>query len=218
LVSAVGHEIDFTISDFVADFRAATPSAAAEIISQGFFASRDFVAAAQDRLSGAVRAQFKAKQLQFSKLSQQLARSHPRRKLEQRIQRLDELHLVLGRYAKSQWRQAATRLSGLVNRLARTRPNQVLDARKQKLTMLHEMLGREALSRFQHLKVEFARTESKLKLLSPRNVLERGYSITFQREDGRVVRDSSELKHGDRIRTLLRSGSVESTVDTPPAP
>src|SRR5262249_42708353 len=79
VVSAVGHEIDFTISDFVADVRAATPSAAAEIITEGVYSSGPFVAEARARIGQLVRQQLEDKDTQLTQTTRRLARVHPRR-------------------------------------------------------------------------------------------------------------------------------------------
>src|SRR5207249_11935574 len=81
VVSAVGHEIDFTISDFVADIRAATPSAAAEIITEGVFSSCQFIADAGAQLRELLRQRLEDKGYVMTQLVQRLARVHPRRRL-----------------------------------------------------------------------------------------------------------------------------------------
>src|SRR6185437_12128893 len=94
VVSAVGHEIDFTISDFVADLRAATPSAAAEIITEGVFSSCEFVSDAADRMRQLVGQQLEGKLDDLEQLSHRLSRLHPRRRIDDSLQRLDDLHGV----------------------------------------------------------------------------------------------------------------------------
>ncbi|MGH7993617.1 MAG: exodeoxyribonuclease VII large subunit, partial [Limisphaerales bacterium] len=100
VVSAVGHEIDFTISDFVADVRAATPSAAAEIITEGVFASREFVAEAPGKLRRIIRQRLEGAAEKFERLQGRLTRAHPRRRLDEFLQRLDDLQTSLLRCAK----------------------------------------------------------------------------------------------------------------------
>jgi exodeoxyribonuclease VII large subunit len=97
VVSAVGHEIDFTISDFVADLRAATPSAAAEIITEGVFASCQFVSEAGGRLSELIRHQLEDRTHELLDTIQRLKRAHPRRRVEDWLQRLDDLQSGLHR-------------------------------------------------------------------------------------------------------------------------
>src|SRR5204862_1782968 len=91
VVSAIGHEIDFTISDFVADLRAATPSAAAEIITEGVFSSSQFVSEAAGRMRQLARQQMQDKHYVLTQVMQRLVRVHPRRRFNDWQQRLDDL-------------------------------------------------------------------------------------------------------------------------------
>src|SRR4029453_399983 len=97
VVSAVGHEIDFTISDFVADVRAAPPSAAAEIITEDVFASRRFIKQTPPRLRALVTERIESEEETVQQLVQRLRRVHPRRQLNERLQHLDDLQASLVR-------------------------------------------------------------------------------------------------------------------------
>ena len=134
VVSAVGHEIDFTISDFVADFRAATPSAAAEIITEDVFASREFVADAPELLRRIARRGLQSATDIFSQLGARLVRLHPRRRLDESLQRLDDLQSGLLRCVKQVARDRRSRLDNLQARLRLLGPEQVL-ARGYSITM-----------------------------------------------------------------------------------
>jgi len=105
VVSAVGHAIDFTIGDFVADVRAATPSAGAEIITEGVFSSLEFLSEAAQRIGQLARKQVEDKRYGLEQATQRLARVHPRRRLNDWLQRLDEAQMSLLRCVK----QAARR-------------------------------------------------------------------------------------------------------------
>src|SRR5205814_10003348 len=122
IVSAIGHEIDFTISDFVADVRAATPSAAAEIITEGVFASRQFVARTSGWMLQRIRARLARERGDLTALGGRMARAHPRRRLNEKLQRLDDLLAGLARAVKYRWRECQVRWQSAQQGLARVRP------------------------------------------------------------------------------------------------
>lgn len=210
VVSGVGHEIDFSICDFVADVRAATPSAAAEIITEHFVASRDFVADAPRWLRQRVGQRLKGNRDEFERTTARLDRAHPRRKLNELLQRLDDSRSGLLRNAKSGLRERQILWRNLERRIARLRPAQLLRLRREafiaQLCLLHERAAvgvRRTQSRFENL-------ESRLRLLGPEQVLARGYSITMDEATGRVLRDATAVKTGQRLRTRLQNGEFRS--------
>src|SRR5882672_3986265 len=119
VVSAVGHEIDFSIADFVADVRAATPSVAAEIITEGVFASREFVGDAMDLMQLRVRRRMANEKEIFGSLAGRLSRLHPRRRLDESLQRLDDLQSGLLRGLKSAARSRGLVLQNFAGRFLR---------------------------------------------------------------------------------------------------
>ena len=131
MVSAVGHEIDFTISDFVADVRAATPSAAAEIITEGVFSSWQFLSEASQRIGQLTRQQVENKARELTQMAQRLARVHPRRRLDDWLQRLDEAQMGLLRCAKQGARRQRSAWQNLADRLTRVRPAALLKRRRE---------------------------------------------------------------------------------------
>ena len=191
VVSAVGHEIDFTFADFVADLRAATPSAAAELITEGMYACREWVAEAPQRLHRLARRKVEREIEAFDSLAGRLGRLHPRRRLDESLQRLDDLQAGLLRGLKTAARSRGLVLQNLVDRFHRAKPSVTLKARREALRQL----------------------EKRLNILGPEQVLARGYSITCDPVTGRVLRDAAEAKPGQRLRTRLAKGEVGSRVE-----
>ena len=214
VVSAVGHEIDFTISDFVADFRAATPSAAAEIISEGIFASREFVLSATERLREVCREQLELKAREMELLTQRLSRVRPRRRLEEHLQRLDDLQGSLVRCARHHTRQSRLVWQNLFARLARARPRQLLERKHEAVIVAERRLRELSLSRVQTLRHRFESAYARLRLLGPEQVLARGYSITLDPETGKVIRAAEGTQPGRTIITKLESGELSSVVQS----
>ena len=118
VISAVGHEIDFTISDFVADMRAATPSAAAEIITEGVFSSCQFLSGVGDRMRELFRQRLEDKEYEVEQFLQRLARVHPRRRFDEWLQRLDDLQNSLSRCVRQGTRDRQTAWRNLPGALA----------------------------------------------------------------------------------------------------
>jgi exodeoxyribonuclease VII large subunit len=191
VVSAVGHEIDFTISDFVADVRAATPSAAAEIITEGVFASREFVA----------------------NLMRRMAQAHPRRRLNESLQRLDDLRSGLLRCTKQGVSERGVTWRNLATRLRQVRPKQLLKQRRELLKVGQRRLRELARVQFKNCKSSLEAAESRLRLLGPEQVLSRGYSITMDAATGKIIRRSKDAKQGQRLKTRVKEGEISSNVE-----
>jgi len=192
VVSAVGHEIDFTIADFVADIRAATPSVAAELITEGVFASREFIWDAPQRLRQLARRKLDYENESFEALAARLARLHPRRRLDESFQRLDDLQSGLLRNLKQAARSRELLLQNLAGRFLRTRPSQRLPLRREALRQL----------------------EKRLNALGPEQVLARGYSITTDAATGKVLREAGKVAAGRKLKTRLAQGTLTSRTET----
>ena len=213
VVSAVGHEIDFTISDFVADLRAATPSAAAEIITEGVFSSGQFISEAGARLRQLLDQQLADKHQMLNHAMQRLARLHPRRRLQDWLQRLDDLQSSLLRGAKQKTRQQHLAWRNLAERLARVRPALLLKQRHEVLRHAEQRLHEQAHHHLREWQNRLSLLHARLRLLGPEQVLERGYSITREAESGRVLRAANEVQGGQRLKTRLKTGELISRVE-----
>ncbi len=213
VVSAVGHEIDFTISDFVADLRAATPSAAAEIITEHFVASREFVTEAGSRLRQLARQRLESVQDELGHCLHRLKLTHPRRRLDGHLQHLDDLGAALLREVKGRQQRWRNESQSLRQRLLRVRPGQALARRAELLRELNRHLRELGHHRFATLQTRYASATARLRLLGPENVLSRGYSITTDAATGKVLRAAKQVRAGQRIRTRLAKGEVRSVVE-----
>lgn len=212
VVSAVGHEIDFTISDFVADLRAATPSAAAEILTQSASQAREVVAGQVARMRRCVGEALDRRGERFEHLLGWLRRAHPRRRLEQQLQYLDDLRDRLRERAVGEVWERGRDARQWIERLVRVRPSRWIGQRREQLTTLMEALPPLVRRQLRDKTARLQRAESALRLLSPEQTLARGYSITTDARTGRIVRKVEDAAPGQRLRTRVSDGEFESDV------
>jgi len=213
VVSAVGHEIDFTISDFVADVRAATPSAAAEIITEDVFASREFVAEAPVLLKQRARQRLERAREGFRGLVERLTRAHPRRRLNEWSQRMDDLHASLQRATKQRVREGRVACRHLAQRLLQGRPAVQVRQHWDRLKQHRRTLCEAARLGLRETQNRLATARARLRLLGPEQVLGRGYSITMDAPTGKILRDAREVKRSQQLKTRLKRGVVVSRAE-----
>ncbi len=212
LVSAVGHETDTSIADFVADRRAPTPSAAAELLSPDGAAMTGRLEQFGLRLARQMRGRLQHHGDRLHSLRRRLSRQHPGRRLRDHGQRLDELDSRL-RAAWTRTRQLQDlRLAQLDQRLRQQHPARRLRAAQQQLGHLeHQLLtahGRDLERRRQQL----AALARALDAVSPLATVSRGYAI-LQRSDGSVVRDAGAVTRGERLSARLARGRIGCRVE-----
>ncbi|OGT72400.1 MAG: exodeoxyribonuclease VII large subunit [Gammaproteobacteria bacterium RIFCSPLOWO2_02_FULL_57_10] len=209
IVSAVGHETDFTIADFVADLRAPTPSAAAELLSPDQNDYLQVFSGYELLFTKAIRERLRQSSQQLVWLIKQL--KHPGRRLQEHAQTLDMLEGRLLRATHNHLARTGHGLQELHNRLLLQSPANVVRQFGMRqdalLHRLHQALRRNLRERQSQL----AALARGLDSVSPLSTLRRGYSITFD-EQGQVLRSTEALQIGDSITTRLNEGSVRSTV------
>jgi len=211
VISAVGHETDFTIADFVADHRAPTPSAAAEIVvctRESLFEQLENYRA---RAKQALRYRILILSRELSRKGGDRAHALVERGLSQRAQRLDELDrgLVLSNERALQARRK--KIAELSVRLGENNIELKLARSRHRHHLLSDRLERCWQDTAARLQTRLARAAAQLAHLSPLAVLQRGYALVHA-PDGRLVRDSSDAGLGDRLTIRLSRGRIESTV------
>jgi exodeoxyribonuclease VII large subunit len=208
LVCGVGHEIDFTIADFVADRRAPTPSAAAELVSPN---RDDWLLRLHQlytRLTLAWSQTTRARQHRLVGLQQRLRLLHPGQRLRQQQQRLDELEQRLLRALAVRRERAAHRINALQGRLWACTPSHRLERLRLVQMNLAARLRQSIDARLQQTGQRLARAAGTLDAVSPLATLNRGYSITRRVADRVILRDSGETQPGDQVETRLARGRI----------
>lgn len=213
IVSGVGHEVDFTIADFVADMRAPTPSGAAELVAPDCGEWSRGLTALERRLALAVERSVRRRIERFNWLERRLAQRHPGLELRQRSQRLDELESRLIRVVRH---ALASRRAGVLQLASHVRqhsPALRVAAAKGRLALARSTLGRAAANRVERHRARLAQLAGKLDAISPLATLKRGYAIVSDAK-GQVVTSSKELQKGDRIRARLSEGEIQARVES----
>jgi exodeoxyribonuclease VII large subunit len=211
VISAVGHETDFTIADFVADLRAPTPSGAAELVVREKLAVIESLVDLYARLKQAVSAEVAAYRERVEYLGRRRVLTDPARALRDLHRRLDELQGRLRLGLRSSQRQVTYRLALATGALRSRNP---LARIAGGVALLAQLRGRLIGSAAHSVKVSrsrFAETVGRLESLSPLGVLARGYSLT-RLPSGAVVRSAGQVAVGDPLEILLHQGALGARV------
>lgn len=211
VVSAVGHEIDFTIADFTADLRAPTPSAAAELIvpDRGELLQR--LERIRSQLTNAVSGRLSRLRRELELLARSGAFREPNRVLAEHRQSVDWLGDRLNSAASGAISNARDRLAANGRILILSRPDLVLGRQRERLELLADRLQRASADRLERARRQLLGIGKVLASLGPDATLARGFSLTTDAE-GAIVRHAADLKPGERVTTKLADGSFESEV------
>jgi len=212
IVSGVGHEVDFTIADFVADVRAPTPSGAAELVVPDCNEWLRHVALLSRRLSGTMQRTLARRDDRLVWLQRRLGQLHPGVELRQRAQRLDELEQRLARALRQHLRHRTALLTELSAHLRHASPMVKLAAAKGRLNVAGAAIGAALRTQLESLHRRLAVAAGTLDAISPLATLQRGYAIVSNAQ-GHVVTDARSMKVGDEVEARLASGRLRARVE-----
>jgi exodeoxyribonuclease VII large subunit len=211
VVSAIGHETDFTIADFVADLRAPTPSAAAELITEAQHKVEERIEQLSRRLERAGRYKLMQASERLAQLSIQTSAARVRNALGRRQQRVDEL----GFRMQAAWRSLALvscdRLNDATNRLMHQDTTQRMMILRERLLAMDDRMARAQQAKIAARIAQHQTLQGRLHSLSPLAVLNRGYALVFS-EDGTLVKKDDQVRDGELLTTRLASGTLQSRV------
>jgi exodeoxyribonuclease VII large subunit len=213
VVSAIGHETDFTIADFVADLRAPTPSAAAELITEAQHKIAERVAEQEHRLDRAARYQLLQARQRLTRLPISRAEGRVNALLHRLSQRLDDLALRLEAAVGEQLREYQRTVAALAAAVLRHDPRQKLSQARERMNAGRTRLLHTMERRVHDSAARLGSLDARLHSLSPLAVLERGYALVFDAEGG-VVRSALQISSGDKLVTRLTDGAFISRVES----
>ncbi len=211
VISAVGHETDFTIVDFVADLRAATPSAAAELVIRSRVEIENQAETVRERLVRAIERKMLEARHALMERAQHGAFARMMDLIRQRQQKLDDLTYRLERGERLRLEQMRRRWETVAAAVRHYDVRRVLAGMRGELASGTAALAGAMRNQLLQNKVRMERMGRALEMLSPLAILERGYALVFDGA-GELVKDAAQVKAGDEIRARLARGEIRATV------
>jgi exodeoxyribonuclease VII large subunit len=207
IISAVGHETDFTIADFVADLRAPTPTAAAELAVPHIDEWMERVFTRQTRLIRAMKEKISLQKNKLGRLEKSYAFRYPHRLYEQKLEQLDKKTEQLVNSSQRLFSVKREQLERVEKRLGRNHPNAKVREATESFEKSTRALTRAMMSILAKKEADFSNRLSTLEALSPLKIMERGYSLAYN-EDGRLLKSVKQVQVKETIRIKLSDGAV----------
>ncbi|EGH8246164.1 exodeoxyribonuclease VII large subunit [Listeria monocytogenes] len=210
VISAVGHETDFALSDFSADVRAATPTAAAELAVPDYRDLEERLAERKYRLLAVTRQVLERKERSLEQLKQHLILNGPKHQLEQQMERTDYFSERLNNAFSKQIFVKQTAFDRLNDRLHYYHPNKEIELQKEQMTLRLQALDKAMKQLLKDKQQSFFRQVYALEHLSPLSLLKRGFGVTYK--ENTLVKSVQELEVGDNIQVKLQGGQIEALI------
>lgn len=211
IISAVGHEIDTTLSDYVADLRAATPSAAAELVASDSGEISNKIAVLTQRLTRAINRKNTLLLQQQNHINHRLMQVHPEQQLLVQQQKHDELRLRLTNAMQRLMLQTTHQPKQLQQRLTQLSPAKVIIKQQEQVKQQEQRLIHAMQNSLQHKRESFVHLIEQIQLVSPLATIARGYSIT-RSKDNKVIVSTSQVALNDEISIQVTDGQINAKV------
>ena len=211
IISAVGHETDFTIADFVADLRAPTPTGAAELAVPHIDEWIERVLTKQTRIMRAMKEKVNLQSNKLQRIEKSYAFRYPRRLYEQKLEQLDRATELLVTNSQKLLAVKMTQLEQLDKRISRNHPDEKIQKAKEEQNKQTKALYRAMSIVLSNKQAEFKSTLSTLQALSPLKIMERGYSLTYN-DKGNLVKSIQHVEVKDHVKITLADGTLNCQV------
>ncbi|HAA7980982.1 TPA_asm: exodeoxyribonuclease VII large subunit, partial [Listeria monocytogenes] len=206
----VGHETDFALSDFSADVRAATPTAAAELAVPDYRDLEERLAERKYRLLAVTRQALERKERSLEQLKQHLILNGPKHQLEQQMERTDYFSERLNNAFSKQIFVKQTAFDRLNDRLHYYHPNKEIELQKEQMTLHLQALDKAMKQLLKDKQQSFFRQVDALEHLSPLSLLKRGFGVTYK--ENTLVKSVQELEVGDNIQVKMQGGHIDALI------
>lgn len=213
IISGIGHEIDFTIADFVADLRAPTPSAAAELITADSAQLLTDVMQTELWLQQTIKQNMKQRVQALDWLTRRLKLQKPSLRIEQQLQRVDELENRLHSHMQNKINDKQRQLVYLRNHLVTLQPDQLIQQKKQTLSSLTNTLTQSIKALIEQKKGGLQLNMAILDSTSPLKTLDRGYAIVKNSGSNKIITSINQMRDNMQISVALKDGEAIATID-----
>ncbi|MFE4705853.1 exodeoxyribonuclease VII large subunit [Peribacillus simplex] len=211
VISAVGHETDFTIADFVADMRAPTPTGAAELAVPHLNEILERLMNRKNRLTRSIHETVNFERTRLTRMERSYAFRYPHKMYEQKLEQLDKTMDRLGRTNTRYFMKKRDELNQLNDILKKQHPEQAVKNAKDELQQHAKVLRRAMEAIYRQKSQQFVHITATLSALSPLKIMERGYGLVFA-EDETLVKSTQQVSKGDKIAVSIKDGTLECEI------